>query len=89
MVGEFPELQGLMGMYYAREAGQPEAIAMAARDHWRPKGHVILCLNGSIDIEIADGAQLRLTPGQSYYVGDGEPGHRSSAVEGAKLFIVD
>ena len=38
MVGEFPELQGLMGMYYAREAGMPEAVALAARDHWAPKG---------------------------------------------------
>ena len=38
MVGEFPELQGLMGMYYAREAGLDEAVALAARDHWRPKG---------------------------------------------------
>lgn len=38
MVGEFPELQGLMGMYYARAAGLPEAVALAARDHWRPKG---------------------------------------------------
>ncbi|MFA9231518.1 MAG: glycine--tRNA ligase subunit beta, partial [Microgenomates group bacterium] len=38
MVGEFPELQGLMGMYYAREAGLPEAVALAARDHWKPKG---------------------------------------------------
>ena len=38
MVGEFPELQGLMGMYYAREAGLPEEVALAARDHWKPKG---------------------------------------------------
>jgi glycyl-tRNA synthetase beta chain len=38
MVGEFPELQGLMGMYYAREAGLSEEVALAARDHWRPKG---------------------------------------------------
>jgi glycyl-tRNA synthetase beta chain len=38
MVGEFPELQGLMGMYYAREAGEPEAIARAARDHYSPLG---------------------------------------------------
>jgi glycyl-tRNA synthetase beta chain len=38
MVGEFPELQGLMGMYYARAAGLPEPVALAARDHWRPKG---------------------------------------------------
>ena len=38
MVGEFPELQGLMGMYYAREAGLPEAVALAARDHYSPLG---------------------------------------------------
>ena len=38
MVGEFPELQGIMGRYYALEAGEPAAIADAARDHWRPKG---------------------------------------------------
>jgi glycyl-tRNA synthetase beta chain len=42
MVGEFPELQGLMGMYYAREAfkGQKgaEEIALAARDHYSPLG---------------------------------------------------
>ncbi len=38
MVGEFPELQGLMGMYYARAAGLPEPVAMTARDHWAPKG---------------------------------------------------
>jgi len=38
MVGEFPELQGIMGRYYALEAGEPAPIADAARDHWRPKG---------------------------------------------------
>lgn len=38
MVGEFPELQGLMGMYYARAAGLPEAVANAARDHYAPLG---------------------------------------------------
>jgi glycyl-tRNA synthetase beta chain len=38
MVGEFPELQGLMGMYYARAAGLPEPVAMAARDHYSPLG---------------------------------------------------
>ena len=30
MVGEFPELQGLMGMYYAQAAGLPDAVAKAA-----------------------------------------------------------
>ena len=38
MVGEFPELQGLMGMYYATEAGLPDAVAKAARDHYSPLG---------------------------------------------------
>ncbi|WP_295079535.1 glycine--tRNA ligase subunit beta [Tabrizicola sp.] len=38
MVGEFPELQGVMGRYYALEAGEKASIADAARDHWRPKG---------------------------------------------------
>ena len=38
MVGEFPVLQGLMGMYYAREAGLPTDVALAARDHYSPQG---------------------------------------------------
>lgn len=38
MVGEFPELQGTMGRYYALEAGKPEAVADAARDHYSPLG---------------------------------------------------
>ncbi len=38
MVGEFPELQGLMGMYYARAAGMPDAVALASRDHYAPLG---------------------------------------------------
>ncbi len=38
MVGEFPELQGVMARYYALEAGLPADVANAARDHWRPKG---------------------------------------------------
>lgn len=38
MVGEFPELQGLMGGYYARVEGLPEAVADAIRDHYKPVG---------------------------------------------------
>jgi glycyl-tRNA synthetase beta chain len=38
MVGEFPELQGVMGRYYVLEAGEKASVADAARDHWRPKG---------------------------------------------------
>ena len=38
MVYEFPELQGLMGSYYAKAAGKSEAIAAAAQDHYAPLG---------------------------------------------------
>lgn len=38
MVGEFPELQGIMGGYYARAQGLPDAVADAIRDHYKPQG---------------------------------------------------
>ena len=38
MVGEFPELQGLMGGYYARAEGLPDDVADAIRDHYKPAG---------------------------------------------------
>ena len=38
VVGEFPELQGLMGRYYAEAEGEDEAVAHAIEDHYRPKG---------------------------------------------------
>ncbi|WP_324187680.1 glycine--tRNA ligase subunit beta [Sphingopyxis solisilvae] len=38
MVGEFPELQGLMGGYYARAEGLPDPVADAIRDHYKPVG---------------------------------------------------
>ena len=38
VVGEFPELQGTMGKYYAEEQGEDEAVAHACEDHYKPKG---------------------------------------------------
>ncbi|MEW6575845.1 glycine--tRNA ligase subunit beta [Sphingorhabdus sp.] len=38
MVGEFPELQGIMGGYYARAQGEPDAVADAVHDHYKPVG---------------------------------------------------
>jgi glycyl-tRNA synthetase beta chain len=38
MVGEFPELQGIMGGYYARVQGEADAVADAVRDHYKPVG---------------------------------------------------
>ena len=37
MVGEFPELQGIMGEYYARHDGEPEDVALAVREHYEPR----------------------------------------------------
>ena len=38
MVGEFPELQGVIGGYLARAQGEPDAVADAVRDHYKPAG---------------------------------------------------
>jgi glycyl-tRNA synthetase beta chain len=38
MVGELPELQGVMGGYYARHDGEADAVADAVRDHYAPRG---------------------------------------------------
>ncbi|URV24423.1 glycine--tRNA ligase subunit beta [Burkholderia gladioli] len=37
MVGEFPELQGTMGTYYARHDGEPEEVAVACTEHYQPR----------------------------------------------------
>ncbi len=37
MVGEFPELQGIMGGYYARHDGETEDVAFAIEDHYKPR----------------------------------------------------
>lgn len=38
MVGEFPELQGVMGEKYARHSGEPESVAVAISEHYLPRG---------------------------------------------------
>jgi glycyl-tRNA synthetase beta chain len=38
MVGEFPELQGVMGTYYALADGEPTEVAVAIREHYLPRG---------------------------------------------------
>jgi hypothetical protein len=58
-------------------------------DHWCTKGHFLLCIEGEIETELADGRVFRLTPGMSYQVADGAEPHRSSTRGGARLFIVD
>lgn len=58
-------------------------------DHWCSKGHFLLCLEGELETELADGRRFTLTPGTSYHVADDAEAHRSSTRTGAKLFVVD
>lgn len=58
-------------------------------DHWCSKGHVILCLEGVMETELADGRVMKLSKGMCYFVGDGNEAHRTSTATGCKLFIVD
>jgi very-short-patch-repair endonuclease len=58
-------------------------------DHWCEKGHVLLCLQGELHTELKDGRTFVLKAGMSYQVGDGAEPHRSTAPQGATLFIVD
>jgi hypothetical protein len=58
-------------------------------DHWCVKGHILLCLEGELHTELADGRRFMLKPGMSYQVADNAEPHRSMTATGAKLFIVD
>ena len=58
-------------------------------DHWCRKGHILLCLAGELETELADGRRFRLSAGMSYQVADDAEPHRSRTDGGATLFIVD
>ena len=58
-------------------------------DHWCVKGHILLCLEGELHTELADGRTYVLKPGMSYQVADHAEAHRSFTAVGAKLFVVD
>lgn len=53
MVGEFPELQGVMGGYYARAAGLPEAVAEACKGHYSPLGPSDDVPTGPVSVAVA------------------------------------
>jgi glycyl-tRNA synthetase beta chain len=53
VVGEFPELQGLMGRYYAEAQNEDEAVAHACEDHYKPKGPDDLVPSDPVSIAVA------------------------------------
>ncbi|KGF80577.1 glycyl-tRNA synthetase subunit beta [Massilia sp. JS1662] len=56
MVGEFPELQGIMGTYYARNDGEHEEVALAASEHYQPRfsGDALPTTNTGLAVALAD-----------------------------------
>ena len=53
MVGEFPELQGVMGRYYALNQGAAPAVADAIRDHYAPQGPSDQCPTAPVSVAVA------------------------------------
>jgi glycyl-tRNA synthetase beta chain len=53
VVGEFPELQGLMGRYYAQAQGEDEAVAHACEDHYKPQGPNDLVPTDPVSVAVA------------------------------------
>jgi glycyl-tRNA synthetase beta chain len=56
MVGEFPELQGIMGTYYARHDGEHEEVALAASEHYQPRfaGDALPSTSIGLTVALAD-----------------------------------
>jgi len=56
MVGEFPELQGIMGEYYARHDGEAGDVALAIREHYQPRfaGDALPSSMAGICVALAD-----------------------------------
>jgi glycyl-tRNA synthetase beta chain len=63
MVGEFPELQGVMGGYYARHDGEDGAVADAVRDHYLPKGPGDAVPGAPVSIAVALADKIDLMAG--------------------------
>ena len=59
-------------------------------DHWCPRGHVLLVLEGELVIRLKDGRVFKLHPGTGFQAADDEANpHLAWTDQGAKVFIVD
>jgi glycyl-tRNA synthetase beta chain len=63
MVGEFPELQGIMGAYYARHDGLRDAIAESIEDHYKPRFAGDVLPRGDVGIAVALADKLETLAG--------------------------
>jgi glycyl-tRNA synthetase beta chain len=88
MVGEFPELQGLMGRYYALAQGEPMAIANAIADHYKPLGPTDLVPGEPVAIAVALADKLDLLTG-FWAIGEKPTGSRDPfALRRAALGVI-
>lgn len=63
MVGEFPELQGVMGGYYAAHDGESMAVAEAIREHYQPKGPSDAVPTAPVSIAVALAEKIEILVG--------------------------
>ncbi len=63
MVGEFPELQGVMGGYYARHDGEGEPVAQAVEDHYKPRFAGDTLARGDVGLVLALADKLETLAG--------------------------
>lgn len=75
MVGEFPELQGTMGRYYARHDGLSEDVAAAIEDHYRPRFAGDALPAGDVGIVVALADKLETLVGM-FHVGEAPTGDK-------------
>jgi glycyl-tRNA synthetase beta chain len=88
LVGEFPELQGVMGGYYAAHQGEPATVAQAVRDHYRPQGPGDAVPEGPVALAVALADKLDLLIG-FFAIGEAPTGSRDPfALRRAALGII-
>jgi hypothetical protein len=58
-------------------------------DHWCEKGHLVHCLEGTLESQLKTGETFILRPGMTYIVSDNLSAHRSESPGGVRLLIVD
>ena len=88
MVGEFPELQGLMGAYYARAQGECDAVADAIRDHYKPVGQGDDVPTAPVSVALALADKL-VTLGRFFAIGEYPTGSKDPfALRRAALGVI-
>src|SRR3569833_2837138 len=93
MVGEFPELQGIMGRYYALAQGEPKPVANAVADHYKPLDPTDRVPAEPVAIAVALADKLDLLTGfwaiDEKPTGAREPGARRRAALGVIRIVTD